>query len=128
MKEVQVLAFCDNAIAHDEAKVPAVSERTMSLDGGVEVVLDLCGTCEGGVWQTLLDLYGLGTKATGKAKRKTARKQVVPAAPVVGHVTSATTCPRCGHDAPSRSALGSHTRAVHGIGLVELRREMAEAQ
>lgn len=98
MKEVTVQAWCDGH--HPEGRINAPNERTMTLNGGSAVVLDLCDRC----LDSLVALYEAGGHPPTNVSRGTL--------PV-----NSTTCPECGLVSASRSALGQHLRRAHDTGI-----------
>lgn len=116
MKEVRLIPWCDG---HDDEKVEAVIERTITIDGCKPVLLDLCDLCDKNVI-VVAELLSRGVLAE-KPKRKPKAKpkgDLLTPADVDSQTTTA--CPRCGHNSPTRSALGAHTRTKHGMGLREV--------
>jgi hypothetical protein len=106
-KEVLVIAWCDNAIAHVD-KEEALVERVVSIDNRKPVTIDLCKTCDDALFAPLLDVMEQGTKVPSKQKAKAA-----PSTDDEGQRT----CPECGFVSKSRSALGQHLSHKHERGL-----------
>ena len=119
MKHIQVIAFCDGE--HEE-RTRAVTERTIKIDGGEPVLLDLCEPCD----KPFLDMLVLMERGAvvertkgPKGKRSGTPSRETRPSRLPGMDVTNLTCPECGHVSPSRSALGQHTRSRHGKGLKE---------
>jgi len=110
VKRVRVEAYCDGPPHASDEEEPAVVERTMTIDDAGPAVLDLCASCDQalGYWRSLVES---GPKPEAAPKRRRGRPKG-PALP--------TYCPICGHESPTRSALGQHTRSRHEKGLLDL--------
>lgn len=106
MKQVHVTAFCDGA-DHEE-RTPAIIERTVRVDRGDPVVLDLCEGCD----KTFIDLLVLMERGAPPAPDHSRPSRLRGSG-------LSTTCPECGKPSKTRSALGQHTRKIHGKGLKE---------
>ena len=80
MKHIQIVSYCDGT--HEE-RVRSTIERTLSIDGSKNILLDLCETCDKQV-QDLQALMERGTVAdearAAKAKDQPARRRQ-PASP-----------------------------------------------
>lgn len=128
MKEVTVVAFCDPLMEHED-RVPAVTERTLTIDGSKPVVLDLCGECDK-VIVNLLHAMESGAPIAA-AKKAAAPKPAVkktetkPSRRAKGqHPCLEAGCPQV---SVSRDALGQHMRTAHGKGFKDYKRAAAEA-
>ena len=117
-KEVRVIAWCDGEHRHREE---ATVERNETLDGR-PVVLDLCDPCN-----KLLDEAQEAVKVWLRrgmsASRATASTESRSRAKIGTDTTSVfmRTCqePGCGYGvAPTRSALGQHTKTKHEKNLL----------
>lgn len=100
MKEVTVHSWCDWNHSSADGRIPAEVERIITLNGGNPVVVDLCTAHA----RLLSDLVEAGSSVADQ-----------PVDPVVAERT----CPDCRMVCASRSALGQHTRKMHGKGLRE---------
>lgn len=140
-KEVTITAYCDG---DHETKVLAVIERTLSVDDGTPMLVDLCETCDKAV-QDIQVLMRQGIAASKvnppappKRKRKSASrptpKPESEQSPQAQYLTGLSReerermaqikecrepdCidPRTGETyvAPTRSALGQHVKQKHG--------------
>lgn len=115
MKHVTITGYCDGD--HEE-KTLSVIERTISVDGGKPVLLDLCEPHD----KIIRDLYVLMERGATldepvKKKPKSGRQVGGTAKPTSIPLPPAPqTCPECGHTSPTRSALGQHLRSKHDKG------------
>lgn len=123
MREVIIVPWCDG---HDDIKVEATVERTISIDGCKPVLLDLCDQCDKDVI-IVSELMSRGVLAENpKRKPRKPKVQQFEGAdepyPFVGGEDPKTTtiCRICGHDSPTRSALGAHVKTKHSMGLKEM--------
>lgn len=127
-KEVMVVAWCDGAM--HEVQERAEVERTVQVDGGAPVTLDLCLVCNK-VFDDLASLMQRGApvndvpKRTPKAKNPEVKNK--PATRLRGNDLP-TQCleencidPRTNEQyvAPSRSALGAHLKIKHNTKLTD---------
>jgi hypothetical protein len=113
VKHIQVIAYCDGT--HDE-KVKATIERTVKIDNGKPVLLDLCEPCDK-PFLALLDLMERGAPVEKPERPKRDRTGESRPSRIPGGPVHLRTCPECGHVSPNRSTLGQHTRTQHGKGL-----------
>lgn len=106
MREVQVVAWCDNA---HTSQVRATHERRLSVDGGKVVLLDLCEACDSTFVRDVMPY----------AERGAPVDKVTLAA--VDASANSTTCPECGFVSKSRGALGQHLSKKHSKGFKDYR-------
>lgn len=114
-KEIRVIAWCDGN--HDEDdRVQADNSVTLAFGRGKPRTVDLCDPCNKELIHPVMELFGTygvvgdGSIETGlgvKPKSKGGLMRHAPAPP----------CPECGHQAPTRSALGQHLKNQHGTGI-----------
>lgn len=114
MKTVVVQAYCD-LCSDAEEEVPATVEKTHE-----GFLLDLCARHDRQVTELLVVLNGMFQQ--GVEVSPPARRVVPPGsrAGVGGRPSNALkeslewrTCPDCGHETPTRSALGQHVKQQH---------------
>lgn len=111
-KQVTITPYCDG---EHMVRVVGEAERTISIDGGRPVVLDLCPE-HNEIVQAVLTLMANGAPVAWPTKRKAS------SGPRSSYTTDLT-CPIPGHEtyvAPTRTALGSHARSKHDMTLREL--------
>jgi hypothetical protein len=116
MKHIQVVAYCDG-LTHEAERVRSTIERTISVDGSGDIVLDLCEQCDQQV-QAMQALMERGSKAD-EPTRRAARPQRPGSHRTPGEKSREpggmpSTCPDCLHHTPTRSALGQHVKKKHG--------------
>jgi len=101
-KTVTITGWCDGT--HD-VRTLSVVERTVWVDSSRPVVVDLCEDHDA-VVRDLLALMKNGTPvAQGKQQQATDRPL---------------DCPLCDYVAPSRAALGGHSKGQHNMTVREL--------
>lgn len=127
-KEVMVVAWCDGTI--HEVQERAEVERTVQVDGGVPVTLDLCLVCNK-VFDDLASLMQRGAPVNDVPKRSPKAQNPPPEEGVSGskrtskRLTEENLPKACPEEncidprtneqyvAPSRAALGQHLKIKH---------------
>jgi hypothetical protein len=112
-RELKLVSWCDGE-HHEDEEVPAVVARTLSVDGGKPMLLDLCETCDK-VVRDLIVFMDRGLLASRAVSVPGVRKSDLPTrvTTVVGGGKDRTDCPECGHVSPTRSAMGAHLKTKH---------------
>jgi hypothetical protein len=118
-RELKLVLWCDGE--HDE-DVEAVMSRTVSVDGGKPMLLDLCETCDKVVQDMIafMDRGVLASKAVAMPHARVRKSALLPVRERAGtgrvDGKDRTDCPEegCGHVSPTRSALGAHVKTAHG--------------
>jgi hypothetical protein len=120
-RELQLVTWCDG---DHETDVRATVVRTLSVDGGKPVLLDLCEPCDKAV-QDVLVLMDAGVYADKalvapgsrppRAVRAVPDAQPEPSKSQRADGRDRTDCVEdgCGYVAPTRSALGQHVKQKH---------------
>lgn len=115
MKRIRIEAFCDNPLTHDEEdEVPAVVERTLTMDDSGPRLVDVCEPCD-----RMLDLVrALIGRGVTPEQMSAPLKKGRPSLPLdcrePGCIDPRTGVPYVGS---SRSALGTHVKDSHGKSL-----------
>ncbi len=123
-RELVLRSWCDGD--HDE-DVAAVVARTITVDRGEPIVLDLCEVCDKTV-RDLLHLMGHGVPAKqaivapgerpfrGRGERINPRKpsEIPGGEPTRADGRDRRDCPECDYIGATRSAMGQHLKVKHG--------------
>lgn len=118
-RELRLITWCDGD--HDE-DVPATTVRTLTVDGGKPVLLDLCDVCDKIVQDMVVFMERgvLASKAIATPAARVPRTAALPtrAAPEQAVPTRAdgkdrVDCQDCDYVGRTRSALGQHLKSKH---------------
>lgn len=127
MREVLIIAYCDNQDRHGEDRVRATLVRTASFGGRQSRLVDLCEECD----EIFAAFEKLMQHGTPENRVQPAPKPREPAAvsPLKGRKRPANKsnpgplapCPDCGHRVKndSRPGMGQHVKNRHGKVLAD---------
>lgn len=121
---MKLVVWCDGD--HEE-DTPSTVVRTLTVDGGKPVLLDLCEVCDK-VVQDMIALMEAGVLAdkaiaaptTSKTRRPAPVPEGLPPAKTPGYVPvradgkDRRDCPECEYVGRTRSAMGQHLKTKHG--------------